>query len=49
MKGHSFKLHSYCFLKGNEALEKKARKYGEELKIKKKIKIPLFPASQTTF
>ena len=42
-------------LKGNEALEKnffffsKARKYGEEIKIKKKIKIPLFPASQTTF
>ena len=42
-------------LKGNEALGKfffffsKARKYGEEIKIKKKIKIPLFPASQTTF
>ena len=27
----------------------KARKYGEEIKIKKKKKIPLFPASQTTF
>ena len=42
--------------KGNEALEKKfffffskARKYGEEIKIKKKKKIPLFPASQTSF
>ena len=45
-----------ALLKGNEALEKKiffffskARKYGEEIKIKKRIKIPLFPASQTTF
>ena len=41
-------------LKGNEALEKKisSPRQGNmerKSKLKKKIKIPLFPASQTTF
>ena len=44
------------FLKGNEALEKKKKfssprqgNMERKSKLKKKNKIPLFPASQTTF